>query len=174
MIVIIILVILAVPFIAASFLSKAYAIEREVIIDKPRQDVFDYIRIIKNQQFYNKWVMADPGAKMEYRGTDGTIGFVSAWDSENKSVGKGEQEIIKINEGQNIILEIRFVKPFEGVSHTHLNLIPISANQTLVKWSFTGARNYTMKLFYLLFNLERKLGRDIDTSLNNLKAVLER
>jgi hypothetical protein len=34
--------------------------------------------------------MMDPNAKMEYKGTDGTVGFISAWDSKIKYVGKGE------------------------------------------------------------------------------------
>lgn len=34
--------------------------------------------------------------KREFRGEDGTVGFVAAWDSENPDAGKGEQEIIGI------------------------------------------------------------------------------
>jgi len=34
-----------------------------------------------------------------YTGNDGTVGFVLAWDSTNKSVGKGEQEITNVEEG---------------------------------------------------------------------------
>ena len=50
----------------------------------------------------------DPDMKKTYRGTDGTVGFVSAWDSEKDDVGKGEQEIIKITDGERIDYELRF------------------------------------------------------------------
>jgi hypothetical protein len=37
--------------------------------------------------------MMDPDMKKTYRGTDGTVGFVSEWESNKKDVGTGEQEI---------------------------------------------------------------------------------
>ena len=42
----------------------------------------------------------DPNIKTDFRGTDGTVGFISAWDSNNiKNVGKGEQEILNMVDG---------------------------------------------------------------------------
>jgi hypothetical protein len=49
--------------------------------------------------------------KKEFRGTDGTDGFVYAWDG-NKNAGSGEQEIKRITDGDRIDLEIRFARPF--------------------------------------------------------------
>ena len=175
---IIILVVLAILIvillIAASFLKNEYTVEREVIINKPKQEVFNYIKFLKNQDNYNKWVMMDPNAKKEYKGTDGTVGFVLAWDSENKQVGKGEQEIKKITEGERIDLEIRFVKPFRGTSYAHMTTAFLSENQTKLNWVFRGIRNYPMKIFHLLFNLKKMLGKDLEKSLANLKSVLEK
>src|ERR1700757_4744620 len=90
-ILIVIAVLIAIPLIVALFTKKDYAIEREVVINKPKQDVFNYIKMLKNQPNYSKWAMDDPNAKMTFTGTDGTVGFISAWES-NK-VGKGEQQI---------------------------------------------------------------------------------
>ncbi len=36
--------------------------------------------------------MMDPNVKLIYTGTDGTVGFKSAWSSDVKNVGVGEQE----------------------------------------------------------------------------------
>src|SRR4051812_46616730 len=95
-----IVALIAIVLIAAAFMKKDFIIVREVTIAKPRQEMFSYIRVLKNQVNYSKWVMMDPTAKMEYRGTDGAVGSISAWDSENKNVGKGEQEIMKIAENE--------------------------------------------------------------------------
>ena len=92
-----ILVLIALVLIVALFVKKEYTIEHEVTIAKPKQEVFDYIKLLKNQANYSVWVKKDPNAKMEYKGTDGTVGFVSSWDG-NSDVGKGEQEIKKITE----------------------------------------------------------------------------
>ena len=173
-IVIIILVLVATVLIAASSLDNKYIIERDIVIGRPKAVVFNYIKFLKNQENYNKWVMADPLMSREYRGTDGTAGFVYAWDSKNKQVGKGEQEIKSIKEGESIGNEIRFVKPFEGTSYAKMTTVTAAANQTKVSWYFSGKRTYAMKIVHLLFNLKKMLGKDIDTSLANLKAILEK
>ena len=173
-ILLIILIIIAIPFIRALLLKKEYIIEREIIIDKPRQEVFDYIKFQKNGENYNKWIMTDPNMKKEFTGVDGTVGFIYAWDSENKQVGKGEQETKQITDGKRIDFEIRFIKPFEGKAGISMATDSVSENQTKVKWAFDGIRNYPMRIMHLLLNLKKMLGKDLQTSLANLKTVLEK
>lgn len=170
---IIIMALMAIPLTGVAFLAKEFVIERKISVNRSSTEVFNYVKYLKNQLHYSKWVMTDPNAKMEYRGTDGTPGFVMAWDSTNKNVGKGEQEITKITEGQRIDLEIRFEKPFKNTSYSDIRTIPVSAGQTEVVWTFRGMRNYPMKVMHFLINLKKVLEKDIDISLNNLKVILE-
>ena len=170
----VIAIIIVILLILALFTKKEYTIERDVIINKPTLQVFNYIKFLKNQDYYNKWVMMDPKAKKEYKGTDGTVGFVSAWDSDNKNVGKGEQEIKKINEGEKMDLEIRFSKPFEGKADAYLLTESISQNQTKIKWGFTSGMKYPMNIMLLFIDIPKMLGNDLQTSLTNLKNVLEK
>src|SRR5690349_4391013 len=96
-ILVILVVLVVVLLVTALFVKKDYTIEREVTINKPKTEVFDYIKYLKNQNEYSKWARLDPNMKKEFRGTDATVGFVSAWEG-NKDVGKGEQEIKSIRE----------------------------------------------------------------------------
>lgn len=82
-------IIIAIPLIAALFVKSDYAVAESVIIDKPKAEVFDYIKHLKNQDTYSKWGTMDPDMIKTYRGTDGTVGFVSAWESDDDSVGVG-------------------------------------------------------------------------------------
>ncbi|MFC0182462.1 hypothetical protein ACFFJX_07785 [Pseudarcicella hirudinis] len=77
------------------FTRKSYSVEREITINKPKQEVFDFVKFIKNQNTFNKWVLLDPKMRKDYRGTDGTVGFVYAWDSDNKDVGKVNSRLPK-------------------------------------------------------------------------------
>lgn len=77
-ILIIILVIIAIPFIIALFVKKEYKVEREVVIHKPVTEVFDYIKHLKNQDSYSKWAMIDLNIKKTFTGTDAKVGFISA------------------------------------------------------------------------------------------------
>lgn len=170
-ILLVIVVIVAIPLIIALFVSNDYNITRSIIINKPQQGVFDYIKLLKNQEKFSKWVMTDPNMKTTFTGTDGTVGCIYAWDSVNKQAGKGEQEIKKINEGEGIDVEVRFEKPFKGLANTPLHTEAISANETKVIWGMNGTNKYPLNLMTLF--MSGALGKDIDASLNLLKKNLE-
>lgn len=165
---------IALFLIAAALQSNSFAISRDIIITRPLEDVFEYIRHLRNMEHYNKWVMTDPNQKTRFTGTDGQVGFIYAWDSENKNSGKGEQEIKQIVPDQKLRTEIRFEKPFKGVSEAILTTELIAAGQTRVIYTFQGAKNFGMKIAHLLFGLEKILGKDLDTTMKNLKTQLEK
>ena len=160
--------------IIAFFTKKGYVIEREVVIEKPKDDVFNYVKFTRNQDFYSKWVMVDPGMKKEFRGQDGTRGFVYAWDSKDKNAGKGEQEIKKIVDKEKIEMEIRFERPFKNVSQAAMTTSELGGRQTKVKWMFESAMKYPMNVMLLFVNFDKLLGKDMETSLSTLKGILEK
>ncbi|TDH21261.1 polyketide cyclase [Segetibacter sp. 3557_3] len=171
-IVAVILILIAIPLVIALFVKKEYTVERELTINKPTEPVFEYIRHIKNQDHYSKWVMTDQAMNKQFKGTDGTVGFVYAWDSENKNAGKGEQEIKSITYGKQVDMEIRFIKPFEGIATTYMRTEPVTENQTKVKWAMKGQNNYPMNFMNLF--IDGMLGKDMETSLATLKGILEK
>ena len=173
-ILIVVVIIIAVPLIAALFIKGDYAVVRETTISKPKQEVFSYIKEIKNQNNYSVWNMKDPKSKMEYTGTDGTVGFISSWDSEMKEVGKGEQEIKKIAEGERIDMELRFKKPFEATDYAYMTTEAIDSTHTKVSWGFTGKMPYPMNFMCLFMNMDKMLGPDLQSGLDNLKGILEK
>jgi hypothetical protein len=173
-ILIIILIIIAIPLIAAVFIEKDYWIEKEVIINKPKQQVFDYIKFIRNQNYYSKWQMMDPNVEMQYKGLDGTPGFSSAWKSNNKQVGQGEQTITAVEDGRKVDVAIHFIKPFEGHSTAYMTTDAVSENQTNVKWGFNGSMKYPMNMMLVLMNIKKMVGNDLQTNLDNLKNLLEK
>jgi hypothetical protein len=159
--------------IIAAFSKKKYSVSTEITIKQPKQLVFDYLKLLKNQDNFSKWALMDPSMSKEYRGTDGTVGFVSAWDSNKKNVGKGEQEIRKIKEGEQIDFEIRFIKPFAGLAQAYLTTDSLSDEVTLVKWGFTSKMAYPMNLMLLVMSMEKNIADDLHTGLLNLKKLLE-
>ena len=167
-------ILMAIPLIVALFVEKDYAVEREITINKPKQEVFDYIKLLKNQDNYSKWATMDPQMKKSYHGTDGTVGYVSAWESKIDSVGVGEQEIKKIVEGERVDFELRFIEPFEATEPAFMTTEAVSENQTKVRWGFNGHMNYPTNLMMLFIDFEKMIGDDLQTGLNNLKNVLEK
>jgi uncharacterized protein YndB with AHSA1/START domain len=156
------------------FTKKEYAVEREIVINKPNQEVFDYIKYLKNQDNFSVWAQKDPNMKKTYTGTDGTVGFISAWDSNVKDVGVGEQEIKKITEGERLDFELRFKKPFEATDNAFMTTEAMGENQTKVKWGFFGKMKYPMNGMLLMMDMDKMLGGQLQTGLDNLKNVLEK
>ncbi len=165
--------IVAFVLVAGLFIKKEYVLEQRIVIEKPVETVFNYIRMMKNQEHYNTWWRIDPAAKKEFKGIDGSVGAVASWDSANQKAGKGEQEIVRLDENRRIDHELRFEKPFEGVAHAYLITEKFNGG-TSVKWGFHGANKYPMNVMFALFGLGKSLEKDLYTSLEKLKSTLEK
>jgi uncharacterized membrane protein len=160
--------------IGAYFMPKEYAVQREVTINKPVDSVFNYVRYLKNQNEFSYWAKIDPKMKTTYKGTDGNIGSISAWESEVKEVGVGEQEITKIAEGKRIDFDLRFKKPMEDTAKGFMSTETIAGNQTKVKWGINGIIPYPMNIMLPMMKMDQMIGNDLQKGLENLKNKLEK
>lgn len=168
----VIAIIIIVPLIVALFVKKDIKVEEEIIINANSDEVYSYVVLLKNQNNYSKWALSDPKMKSSFRGVDGTVGFVSAWTSEDKNTGTGEQEITKITENR-IEYELRFIKPFKQTNFSYMEVDKVDDNQTIVKWGFESTMKYPSNLFLLFMDMEKMLSDDLETGLRNLKNIIE-
>ncbi|MFY9152650.1 MAG: SRPBCC family protein [Prolixibacteraceae bacterium] len=165
--------IIALALITGLFVNGEYAVEREVTINKPKQEVFDYVKYLKNQDNFSVWAKIDPAMKKDFIGEDASVGFVATWDSENPDAGKGEQKIIGISEGSRIDYELHFIEPFESTDYAYMITDAVNDSVTMVKWGFKGKMKYPMNLMMLTLDMENMLAPDLENGLNNLKGILE-
>lgn len=165
-----ILSVIALLLLTALFVQKDYRVERELVVNKPKSEVFDYVKHSRNQDNFNKWILADPQVQKQYKGTDGTVGFVYDWDS--KKAGKGEQTITGIREGERVDLSIHFVKPMESDAAVWYTTESLDAGQTKVKWGMSGRSPFPFNLMNLF--IPTLLGNDLQSSLTMLKTILEK
>lgn len=163
---------IALLLIIALLTKKNFSLEKQVIINKPKQEVFNYLKLIRNQEHYSVWVMKDPNVKMIYTGTDGTVGFTSSWESNDKNVGIGEQEIKKITEGENMEVEIRFKKPFDATNYALTTVSAAGNDQTKVTSLFYGKSKFPMNIMNLM--MDKMVGKDMQQNLLNMKYNLEK
>jgi hypothetical protein len=163
--------IIAAVLVTALIMKKRHYVNREIIITAPKQKVFDYLKLLKNQDKWNRNAMAGTERKEEFKGTDGTVGYIYAW-SGNKKVGEGEKEIMNIIDGKRIETEIRFVKPMAVTASIIMETESISNDQTRVTLSNAGTLKYPLNIMIPVF--EKMFAKDIDASLSNLKTILEK
>lgn len=163
---------IALLLIIALFMKKEHYVNREIIINAPSQKVFGFLRLLKNQDQFNKWATTDKiNRKEEFKGTDGTVGFIYSWRGD-KSAGVGEKEIMNIVEGKKIETEIRFIKPMRVSASVIFETEPLSDNQTKVNMINTGKLNYPLNIMIPM--AEKNFPKDIEASLSTLKNILEK
>lgn len=152
--------------VVALFVPKDFKSERQITINKPRQEVFDYLKYVKNQDNFGVWQKADPEMKTSSEGTDGQVGFKHSWDG--KKVGKGSQTITKIVDGERIETELDF--GFGDPATAFFIVKDAGTGQTSVTWGISGRSPWPFNLMGLFFDV----GKDFEKGLQNLKNVLEK
>jgi hypothetical protein len=102
------------------------------------------------------------------------VGFVYSWDSKDKHVGKGEQEIVNIIDGERMDVKLRFKIPFESEEDAYLTTTGLDSTSTQVTWGFKGAFPYPMNIMGLFMDMDKEVGDDLMGGLTNLKELLEK
>ena len=156
--------------IVALFIPNDYSISVSTIINKPQKEVYDYVKLIKNQENYSVWVMKDPNVKIVYTGVDGTVGAKSSWVSLDENVGEGSQQITKMSPDR-IDVAIHFEKPMKGDDTGATIVEAITENETKLTSEFYGHADYPMNLMSFVF--KGFIEKDQIQNLANVKKILE-
>lgn len=158
---------------AGMVVPSEFNVERDVFIKRPKAEVFNAVRSLRQHDRWNPWIKKDPATVIDYKGADNLIGSVSTW-SGNDEVGAGEREIMAIREGERIDVEVRLSRPMEDINHSYIITEAVSENETRVKWGLTSKMRFPMNIICLVMDLKGKLALDFDEGLSMLKADLEK
>lgn len=156
-----------------AFAPKKYNVNRSITIQKPRAEVYQYLKLLRNQDHWSPWMKRDPDMKQTFTGEDGTIGFTSHWESDHKQVGSGEQEIASLEENKRIESALRFLKPWKSESMGYFGLDDADGGATQVTWGFYGTHKAPLNVMMLFMNMDKVVGKDFEEGLSSLKNVLE-
>ena len=168
----ILIALVALIIVLALIAPKSYAVSRDVVVNKPISEVYNYLKLMKNQDHWSPWQERDPDMKKTFTGTDGEVGFISAWESDHKQVGSGEQEIVGLKENEEIKTHLRFLKPFKSESDAYMRVAE-AGDGTQVTWGFSGKNKFPMSIFMLFMNMDKAIGADFEQGLSKLKTILE-
>jgi hypothetical protein len=144
------------------------------MINRPKAEVFAFVKQLKNQDLYSTWQQMDPNMEKSYTGIDGTVGFTSSWKSKNREVGAGSQTILRLIDGDSMVCKIAFKEPFESVNENYFTTTSMDSLKTRVEWGFHGAFPYPLNLFAALMDMESMIGKDFQQGLENMKGILEK
>ncbi len=152
--------------------KKDYDVSRTVVINRPREEVFNFVRQLRKQPLWNPWFKRDPKAVLKYKGEDGKIGASFYWKGNNKA-GEGIQRIVKAKQGRVFETKILFVKPVKVNALTYIGVKEIEAEKTKMVWGARGNLAFPLTIISIFYSPEKALGNNFDEGLKELKSILE-
>lgn len=162
----------ALILVVALFSKKDFTLEKSTVINLPPNEIFNYLKFLKNQDEYNPWQQMDSQKEKLFQGEDGSIGFKYIWKSDHDLLGSGEQEIKKLEYPHRIETEIQLSDPRNVESATYFILKPVGTS-TEVVWGIRGKVSYPKNFMLLFQNMEDRVGQHLTKGLQNLKKQLE-
>lgn len=167
-----ILIILFVVYAVIAMLAfgKTYHYEKSIVINAPKEKIWQQISSMQAVNQWNPWLKLDPKMKLVYSGTAGQVGDQYCWDSKNNDAGAGCQEIKELVPYQRQKTEMIFKKPFEGQATSEMILSP-EGNGTKVTWTMDTEQDPVMKIIRPM--MDYQMGKSYEEGLNNLKKLAE-
>lgn len=151
---------------------KDYELSRTVVINRPKAEVYAYIRQLKKQELWMPWFLNDPNFVMKFKGEDGKLGAASYWKGNNKV--EGIQKITKLQEGKLLETQLLFLRPYKSLSLNYMAVKELESERTKMVWGVKGVHRFPASVFMLFYGMERAIGNDFEAGLQNLKRILEK
>lgn len=164
---------LGIVLVIALFVDRSFTVERSIEVNTDPNTAFTFFRNLENYEAFDSWLNTDPNTKIWYEGTPGEIGYKLCWESSDKRVGKGEQEMVGFTEGEQIDYKLRFFEPEEMEADVRLTTKSAGENKARVSWIMTGKIPYPWNLSLLFVDMEDEIGSRLQEGLKNAKPLIE-
>ena len=165
----IVLVIAAVVAVAY-VLPRKVPVERSVVIEAPREQVFPYLNSLQRGAEWSPWLGLDPNVQLTYEGPEEGVGNTLAWTSEHPNVGSGRQEITLSEPNARVESSLDFGDM--GTATAWLALEPEGAG-TKVTWGLLADMGMNPVGRWMGLMMDRWAGTDYERGLVSLKKLAE-
>ena len=166
------LAVIVVIFVIVAALQPAdYRVTRSASVAAPSGVVFAQVNDLHKWESWSPWEKLDPAMKRVHEGAPAGTGAVYAWAGNSKA-GEGRMTITESRPNELIRMKLEFIKPFASTCVTEFTFKPES-DQTAVKWTMTGQKNFVSKAICLFMSMDKLIGGDFEKGLANLKSLSE-
>jgi len=150
----------------------AFGVQRSTSIKAPPEKVFALINDFKRWEAWSPWEKKDPAMKRTYSASTSGRGAKYAWEG-NGEVGQGSMEIAESAPPSRVVLNLDFVKPFEGHNIVTFTLEG-KGDATNVTWAMQGPMPYISKVISVFIDMDSMIGKDFEAGLVAMKAAAEK
>ncbi len=170
---ILLIVILALVTILALVMPQKQRVEKTILIKASASRVYQYLANLDNFNKWSVWDLQDSTAKHILTGKDGTVGAVSSWKGDPEISGEGNIRITSLLPNKRIIHNIHFSEPRKGNAESAFIIEEVGA-ETKLTWEFDLATPRPGNVFNMFSSLSKKMGKDFEEGLKNLRAEIEK
>jgi hypothetical protein len=163
--------IIALVLVVAAVRPDSFRVERSLVIQAPPQRIYEQIQDFHRWQAWSPYEKLDPAMKREIAGAPSGVGAVYAWDG-NRNAGAGRMEIVEAVPASRVRIRLDFQRPMENTSTAELDIVP-EGNASRVTWAMHGPAPYVTRLFGLVFDMDKMIGKDLEEGLRNLERITE-
>lgn len=171
-------VLIAVPavlLVIAAFQPKKWALERSILIDAPREKVWEIVSDLNRYNEWNPYARIEPEARITVNGPAATIGSSYAWDG-NQS-GAGRMTTAHIEAGQRIDFKLEFTRPMASVAQASF-IVGNQEGPTKMTWVMEGQHEgvpgLIARAIHLFLDMDAMVGKDFEAGLALLKTIAEK
>ncbi|HKO88523.1 MAG TPA: SRPBCC family protein [Burkholderiales bacterium] len=168
---IVVLILVAALLAYAAFQPDSFHVERSLSIQAPPEKIFPLVNELPSWKHWSPYEKKDPAMKRIYTGPSSGKGAGYEWSGDG-NVGKGRMEITESVPFTKVLIDLRFVEPFEAHNTASFDFVPQGA-LTQVTWSIDGPVPYFSKLLSLFIDMDDMIGGDFEKGLKDLKAMAE-
>lgn len=150
-----------------------FRVARSIRIAVAPEAIFPFLDDFRKSQLWSPYETKDPDMKRTLSGPESGPGARYDWDGD-KNVGKGSLVITDSVAPSRVAIDLSMVSPMRVNNHVAYTLEPEGDGATRVTWSMEGRAPLIAKVLHLFCNMDRMVGADFETGLQNLKALAER
>lgn len=151
---------------------NTFRVQRSTVINAPPEKIFPLLNDFHSFGLWSPYEKLDPVMKRTYKGAVKGTGAIYEWEGNNKA-GKGRMEITESMSPSRIAINLDFEKPFQAHNIIEFMLVP-NGNSTEMTWAMHGPVPFMGKVIHVFMDMDRMVGKDFETGLANLKAIVEK
>ncbi len=147
-----------------------FRVERSIVVQADAARVQALVEDLEQFNRWNPWLKKDPNTQQRYGDKRRGVGAFYGWES--REIGSGTMEVVAVEPGKSVVMQLNFIKPFEAQNEARFTLQPEGTGQRL-SWAMSGRNHFIGKLMGVCFNMDKMVGQDFEAGLAGLKQLAE-
>lgn len=158
---------IAAVLIVALIVPKTFHAGSTISINKPANEVFDYVVLLRNQGNYDNWSKQDPNIDKNIPERMAQLALLTNGKARKLAM---ENKLSPRSIPEKKVEMNLFFNGSETANPSSFVVTPIDSVSSTVEWQIDGTMPYPFNIMSLCYDMNK----DFDAGLQNLKRILEK